>query len=220
MTLTRILEPEVMDSPEEASDYNRMDHTEVNRQFVDALLEAGLPGNNLLDVGTGTALIPIELCKRHPTCRVTAIDMANSMLDLACENVSAAGLADRIQLAHVDAKRLPFRKNEYDGVISNSIVHHIPEPIETLREAIRVVRREGLLFFRDLLRPESDESVRSLVARYAGNENAHSRKMFEDSLRAALSLEEMRALIELLGFDQASVVQTSDRHWTWSALKR
>src|SRR5438067_170240 len=39
MPLERILEPEVMDSHEEASDYDAMDHSEVNRRFVDDLLE-------------------------------------------------------------------------------------------------------------------------------------------------------------------------------------
>ena len=36
--LPRVLEPEVMDSPEEALDYDEMDHGEVNRQFVDATM--------------------------------------------------------------------------------------------------------------------------------------------------------------------------------------
>ncbi len=43
--------------------------------------------------------------------------------------------------------------------------------------------------------------------------------MFDDSLRAALTLDEIRALVESLGFDPASVQATSDRHWTWTALK-
>ena len=39
MPLERILEPEVMDSPEEATNYDSMDHREVNRRFVEDLLE-------------------------------------------------------------------------------------------------------------------------------------------------------------------------------------
>ena len=38
--IPRILEPEVMDSPLEAVDYNTMDHSQVNRVFVDDLLSA------------------------------------------------------------------------------------------------------------------------------------------------------------------------------------
>jgi ubiquinone/menaquinone biosynthesis C-methylase UbiE len=96
-------------------------------------------------------------------------------------------------------------------------VHHIPEPIRVLREAVRVVRRGGLLFFRDLLRPESDERLRQLVATYAAGANDHQQRMFAESLHAALSLDEIRQLVTSLGFPAESVQQTTDRHWTWSA---
>jgi hypothetical protein len=43
--------------------------------------------------------------------------------------------------------------------------------------------------------------------------------MFEDSLRAALSLDEIRQLVEQLGFAPDCVQATSDRHWTWAARK-
>ena len=42
-------------------------------------------------------------------------------------------------------------------------------------------------------------------------------KMFDDSLRAALSLEEIRELVQRLGLDPAQVTRTSDRHWTWNS---
>src|SRR4051812_38134791 len=68
--LQRILEPEVMDSPQEALEYDTMDHSAVNRVFVDDLLAARPAPGDVLDLGTGTALIPIELCKRETTCRI------------------------------------------------------------------------------------------------------------------------------------------------------
>jgi len=43
MSLARILEPEVMDSPDDAADYNSMDHREVNQRFVTDLLAAVPP---------------------------------------------------------------------------------------------------------------------------------------------------------------------------------
>lgn len=227
MSLTRKLEPEVMDTPEEARDYDAMDHSTVNRVFVDDLLAANVippvgedePLPELLDVGTGTALIPVELCRRYADCRVMAIDLSVNMLELARYNIEAAGLIERIQLDLIDAKGLPYADGRFAAVISNSIIHHIPEPLAALAEAVRVTRPGGALFFRDLLRPESDEQVRHFVQTYAGVENAHSQKMFDDSLRAALSLDEVRALVASLDFDAAAVRATSDRHWTWCAKK-
>ena len=149
-----------------------------------------------------------------------AIDMAIHMLELARYNVEAAGLIEQITLAKVDAKAMPYSDGMFDAVVSNSIVHHIPEPVECLKEMVRVTRQDsGIIFVRDLLRPDDDETVRHLVETYAGNENAHSQQMFDDSLRAALSLEEIRELVSHFGFDPHSVQATSDRHWTWAAIR-
>lgn len=219
MTLTRVLEPEVMDSPLEAQDYDSMDHSQVNRLFVEDLLVTPLPGDDILDLGTGTAQIPVLLCQQRHGCRLMAVDLATHMLDLAVYNVEAAGLIQQIQLEHVDAKQLPYEDGLFDVVISNSIVHHIPDPYDVLLEAIRVVRPGGRVFFRDLMRPGTSDEVEQLVTLYAGDENDHQRQMFDDSLRAALNLDEIQQLVARLGWNPEDVTATSDRHWTWSATR-
>lgn len=230
--LPRVLEPEVMDTPEEADDYNAMDHGEVNRRFVDDWLAAaqrlcgevdalGLAGEptRVLDVGTGTALIPIEICRRGVQCRLLAVDLAEEMLKLARHNVAAAGYDKSIQAERVDAKALPYELAAFDAVISNSIVHHIPEPAEVFAEMLGVLRPGGLLFVRDLVRPGDDATLESLAAMYAGQENAHQQAMFRASLHAALALEEVRALVVQFGLPPACVEQTTDRHWTLAARR-
>ncbi len=219
--LPRVLEPEVMDSAAEADDYDAMDHSAVNRLFVaDFLARFGKATGTVLDMGTGTAQIPIELCRQAPELHVVAIDMARHMLQRGEQNVRRAGLHERIVLRHCDAKRLPFADASFAAVISNSIVHHIPEPANVLGEMVRVAQPGALLFVRDLLRPDSDEQVRHFVDAYAGDANEHQRQMFGDSLRAALTLAEIRLLVVGLGFDPSTVQQTSDRHWTWQAARR
>lgn len=205
-----------MDSADDAAEYDRMDHSAVNSLFVADLLATGFESGDVLDVGTGTALIPIELCRRLSQCRVMAIDASASMLERARYRVAAAELAARIQLSKVDAKRMPFDDGRFDAMISNSIVHHIPEPIEVLREIVRVGRPGAFIFVRDLMRPETKETVDVLVATYAGMESDRARQLFADSLRAALSLPEIRGLVAELGYDPEHVTCTSDRHWTWS----
>ena len=231
MTLRRVLEPEVMDTVEEAVDYNAMDHAAVNRLFVDDLLavlspdrvavidgEAAFEGE-VLDLGTGTALIPIELCRRDESFRVLGVDLAANMLDIAKINIDLAGLMQQIMLDLVDAKTLPLEDERFAVVMSNSIIHHVPEPAAVLREAVRLTAPGGLLFFRDLLRPKDNDEVARLVETYAGEESDHARRMFEDSLRAALSLNEIRDSVQESGFDAQTVQATSDRHWTWVARK-
>jgi ubiquinone/menaquinone biosynthesis C-methylase UbiE len=215
--LQRVLEPEVMDTAEEARDYDAMDHSAVNRLFVNDFLQVWTGAGIVLDVGTGTAQIPIELCRRHPTAQVVAIDAAGHMLAVARGNVRRAGFDDRVRLECCDAKRLPHADGSFDAVISNSIVHHIPAPAAVLREMVRVARPGACLFVRDLLRPADEATLRDLVDRHAAGANDHQKRMFADSLHAALNLDEVRDLVAGLGFAPAGVTQTSDRHWTWVA---
>lgn len=229
--LPRTLEPEVMDTAAEAADYDSMDHSSVNRLFVDDLLSAASSTGfserlasrsdrlRVLDVGTGTAQIPIELCQRPVSIDMVAIDLAVEMLLLAEKNIREAGLHGHILLEHVDAKELPFDGGEFDWVISNSIIHHIPEPLDSLKEMQRVLKPGGLLFVRDLLRPESSDSVEEIVQSYAGDENADQQQLFRQSLHAALTVSEMANLMVTLGWQADSVEQTSDRHWTVSTLR-
>lgn len=220
MTLSRILEPELMDTPEEARDYDAMDHRAVNRQFIDDLLAGEELHGDILDLGTGTAQIPIELCRRGENTRIMAADAAMHMLELARYNLEIAGVTDRVQLVLLDAKELPFADHLFDAVMSNSIVHHIPDPVRVLREAIRVTRPGGLIFFRDLFRPESEPTLRRLVEIYAADCNEKQQQMFAASLHAALSLDEIRALVTQLGYPGDEVQATSDRHWTWRTRSR
>ena len=219
MSLARVLEPEVMDTMEEAQAYDAMDHTTVNQAFVEDLLATGPLAGELLDVGTGTAQIPVRLCQQAEEVRVFAVDLSYDMLDVARFQVETHMLLDRILLDHVDAKTLPFEDGRFDGVLSNSIVHHIPDPQTVFAEAVRVCRPGGILFFRDLIRPDSEAELAQLVQEYAASEAPTAQQMFADSLRAALTVEEGRAIVTKLGFEAVTMERSSDRHWTWSARK-
>jgi ubiquinone/menaquinone biosynthesis C-methylase UbiE len=230
--LHRVLEPELMDTPEEAHAYDAMDHSEVNRNFVGDLLEAlgqssqdSSSSLEILDLGTGTAQIPIELCRRMKLVHVVAVDAAQHMLQLARRNVEAAGLAERITLQLCDAKQPICGEHSFDVVMSNSIIHHLPEPIQCLQQAVLAARPGGLLFFRDLLRPDNDAELARLVDLYAPRAGStpqaeHQRAMFAASLHAALALAEIRQLVAMLGFQPQMAQVTSDRHWTWSVRMR
>jgi ubiquinone/menaquinone biosynthesis C-methylase UbiE len=169
----------------------------------------------LLDVGTGPARIPIALCRVDAKAHVLAIDLAAHMLAIAERNVAEAGLADRIALQRADAKALPYAAGSFEAVVSNTIVHHIPDPGPVLAALVRHVAPGGTLFVRDLARPDHLADLEQLVALHAGNEPPAARALFEASLHAALTVAEVRAIVGPLGLPADSVRMTSDRHWTW-----
>lgn len=212
--LPRTLEPEVMEDRKEAMEYNEMDHRAVNDRFVADLIEAGPIGKDILDLGTGTALIPVELCRKEQGIRVMAADASVEMLELARYNIELSHLLDRVQLHRCDAKKLVFPNAYFDTVMSNSLVHHLPESESFFAESLRVVRPGGLLFIRDLYRPETDTEVERLVELYTEGETDYSKQLFRQSLHAALTVEEIQSIVEPLGIPDHSVQMSSDRHWT------
>ena len=243
----RVLEPEVMDTAEEARDYDSMDHASVNARFCDDLLRFATFGGKpalgqivpprVVDFGTGTALIPIALAGRASGFTIEGIDLSEHMLSLGRSNIARAGLDARVSLAWVDAKGTAYEDGAFGATISNSIIHHIPEPVRCFAEMWRVTARGGLLFVRDLHRPVDHAEVERLVALYAGEPPGgeprgeppadaarlasfeNQRALFQASLCAALTIREVVAMVEPLGVPVSAVKMTSDRHWTLACVK-
>jgi ubiquinone/menaquinone biosynthesis C-methylase UbiE len=210
---------------EEAREYDLMDHAAVNAAFVaDFLAAAGRVGRGLargfiVDLGAGTARIPIELCRREPVCRVVAVDLAREMLRVGRRNLADAGLLDRVALQCASVTALPLADGSAPAVISNSLIHHLPDPAAAFREMGRVAAPGGVVFVRDLFRPPSREELDRLVRVHAADATPVQRQLFADSLHAALTVEEVRSMVAALPLSTATVDATSDRHWTLSARR-
>ncbi|NJK69261.1 MAG: class I SAM-dependent methyltransferase [Microcoleus sp. CSU_2_2] len=212
--MERVLEPEVMDSWEEAIEYDSMDFTEVNAAFAHSAAALGPVFGNVLDAGTGTARIPIALCQLRPEWKLTCIDLSANMLKVGAENVEKAGVRSQISLELIDAKAMPYPDNYFDMVISNSIIHHLPDPLPFLKEVKRVLKPQGAIFLRDLLRSETADMRDNLVEMYAGDCNAHQQQLFSDSLQAAFTLHEVEMMVKNAGLDGLRIYESSERHWT------
>jgi len=209
--MERILEPEAMDTAEEAEGYDAMDHSGPNGAFVERLFELGARGR-ILDLGCGPAQVPLLICERCPDSTVLGLDLAHHMLRVARRNVAASPHAGRVELLHGDAKSVGLEDGSFDAVCSNTILHHIPDPRPFLREAARLVRPGGALLIRDLFRPATRERLEELVALHAADCDDYQRGLFGASLNAAFTPEELRALADECGLGHAEVVVDTDRH--------
>jgi len=209
--LQRTLEPEVMDTPEEAESYDAMDHTGPNASFVQRLVDLGA-GGRMLDVGTGPGHIPLLVCDAIENCSVVGIDLARHMLAIAERRRADSPHAARLSFGLADAKGLDYPDASFDAVFSNTILHHIPDPRPFLREVRRVLKPGGALLVRDLFRPPTAAIADDLVAAYAGDEPPMNQELFRASLHAAFTPGELRALADSEGLDGAELVIDSDRH--------
>jgi ubiquinone/menaquinone biosynthesis C-methylase UbiE len=212
--MQRVLEPEVMDTSEEAIEYDAMDFTEVNTAFAKRAIELGPQSGLILDAGTGTARIPILICQQCPQLQIIGSDLSKNMLLIGSKNVEQAGLQKQISLELADSKQLPYQDGQFDMVISNSIVHHLPDPLPFFLEIKRVLKPNGAIFIRDLIRPVDEATMDALVDSIGTEYDEHQNMLFRDSLHAAFTLDEVNELVQKAGLEGVKVYQSSDLHWT------
>jgi ubiquinone/menaquinone biosynthesis C-methylase UbiE len=216
MTFARILEPELMDTEDEALEYHAMDFAEADGLFAaDAItLLAARPSPEVIDFGTGTAKIPVLIVRARAGVRVVGIDPAEPMLKVAFGHVTEAGLGRSITLARSDGRATKLAAGRFDAVLSNSTVHHIHEPLALFREMNRVLAPGGAILVRDLCRPRSMDEAWAIVKRVAAGDSLRQQQLFFDSLCAALTIEEVQKLAADVGWSDVRIRMSSDRHWS------
>jgi ubiquinone/menaquinone biosynthesis C-methylase UbiE len=217
MPLPRVLEPEVMSTAEEAGEYDEMDFSATDQLFAERAAQlvrgASGPVDLIADLGSGNAKIPLAMCPLLPAAiRVCAVEMSPEMLAVAARNRTRDGVS--LHLVAADAKRVPFADQSVGMVTSNSLVHHIPDPRAVFLEIARIARPGAPILIRDLVRPETQGALEKLVETHAARWSPLQRTLFSDSLHAALTLEEVRELLDECGLADVQVTQVSDRHWS------
>jgi len=215
MPIPRVLESEVMSGADEAAEYEEMDFSATDRLFAERAAELAARGvSHVVDIGSGNAKIPLTMCSLlSPTVRICAVEMSEEMLAVAARN-RARENATQLRLIAGDAKRLPFADASVGMVTSNSLIHHIPNPRDVFREIARITRPGTPILIRDLFRPESQAVLEQLVHEMASQWSPVQRKLFEDSLHAALTLDEVRQMLDECGLTGVRVEQITNRHWS------
>jgi len=218
----RILEPELMSDAEQAAAYARADFEEAHSRFVALLGEklVGLPrAGHALDLGCGSGDISLRFARLHKGWEVDGVDGSPAMLAWARRDAAEAELDTRARFveAFLPASRLP--RESYDLVFSNSLLHHLADPLVLWRSALQWGAPGAHVYVMDLLRPDSRERARELVDRHAAAEPEVLRRDFFNSFLAAYRLDEIREQLGHAGAAALRLEAVSDRHFiAWGRL--
>ena len=173
-----------MDTAEEAVDYNTMDHSQVNRVFVDDLLVAPRSHASPAD---GNANTRDESSTWEPARR----SFPSSSADVPVvgtsprpiwpgrcstsppQNIVGEASASGSRCNCLDAKRLPFGDGQFDVVMSNSILHHIPDPARRAWPRWSASLRPADCCSSAICCDRTAGRTRSSGRLYAGDANAH-----------------------------------------------
>jgi ArsR family transcriptional regulator len=107
-----------------------------------------LPKLDVADFGCGTGVLTVEIARWAK--KVIAIDRSTSSLDAANKRVTTAGLKN-VTFLSADLHKLPLPAGKKDLVVISQSLHHVEDPRAVLKEAARLLKKDGRLVLLELM---------------------------------------------------------------------
>jgi ubiquinone/menaquinone biosynthesis C-methylase UbiE len=166
------------------------------KYFVRKILKRGIRSGRVLDIGTGSGRLAIELAKaRGGHFDIVGLDISGNMLQKARENARRYGVADRIEFVPGTAASLPFPDRSFDLTISYASLHHWLQPVAVFNEAARVTRETGHIIIRDNRRVYPNPLWRAAIWLVSRFMNRRHRENWPKVIRASYTIPEVRELL-------------------------
>lgn len=155
------------------------DHDARQKSYVDSdyyrrevLRLLGRTRGPVLDLGCGTGELSRMISEN---ARVIGVDQSPRVLE------AARALCPSGEFRLGEISHLPLRNEETDAVVASMVLHHLPEPLQGLREANRVLARGGRLVVADLKEHDEDAMQTEFADFWRGFAPKRIEQMIEDS---------------------------------------
>jgi len=202
------------------ADYTEMDFLEAKRfdkkvkeNFMPAIISTvkqiiedyGVLEGVCVDVGCGTAVFAIELC-RHSRLKIYGSENVKAIYEVARMNIEKERLTDRIIPVLGDAIDLPLDNEFADFVISRGSYHCWENKVRVFKEIYRVLKKGGIGF------------VGGGFGRYVTDEDLKRMKSLRDrslgeNVKAYSSPDKLREVIDEAGISHSHIINGKADLW-------
>ncbi len=197
--------------------------------FVDHILAITtfLEGDAVLDVATGTAVIPLKLIRLGKAWgEIVGLDITHAMLKKARRKIEAAGsqsqpdknLSSLIRLTCASAMAMPYRSQHFDVLLCALAAHHLDVPV-VLAEMARVLKPGGRLTVADVIGspvwhlPVVSALIRAATFIYFLPQEGVARARAESAALSNVYTEkEWEARLEEAGFEAIKITSLPTSH--------
>jgi len=100
---------------------------------------------NALEIGCGIGKTTSWLAKRYNNLKITAVDYDKEQIKIARKNKIANAAFE-----HGDGTKPKFKNSAFNYVIETGVFHHIKDYKKAIKEASRVLRKNGYFYLIDI----------------------------------------------------------------------
>src|SRR5256885_13934171 len=128
--MQRTPEPELMDDQEQAAAYAAADWSESHGKIPGYFRERfpEFVAGRVIDLGCGTADVTIRFVKAFPAGTLLGVDGSDAMVEFGRSSVRNAGLDGQIKLGKRYLSDPSLGKRNFEGGLSDSLLHHFGDP--------------------------------------------------------------------------------------------
>ena len=215
-----------MNSREQVKAYAESDFSLSEISFMNSLeryiFSIGMEINEktlMFDIGCGPGNITERLAFRWPSAKIVGIDGSEEMLDVAIERkkkLELSNVLSGLSYSHGEFSSFINSPSTFgqcaDVLVSNSVLHHMHNPIE-FWDTVKSLSKSGTaVFHKDLRRPSSSEEANRLQKKYQNNAPSILKRDYLASLHAAFTLTEVEIQLKSAGLYQLKVFEVDDRY--------
>lgn len=180
-------------------------------------------GGSVLDVGCGVGRVVLTLAKTFPRATVVGVDLDRESIRQAHVAAAAEGLSARVRLlAHTIGELGPEEK--FDLVTACDCVHDFAAPVEKLKEILKRMKPDGVLF---VLEPKVadrlEDNRNSMVTMFYGFSVFHcmtqSLAQGGAGLGTCMGPARLKALLGEAGFTRFETLDIKSQSFSFHAAR-
>ena len=140
--------------------------TKTRKGLYEALADeivSKLNSGRVLDIGTGSGNLPIEIAKRASNLEIIGIDLSKTLIKIARNMAKREGVGKSVRFEIGSAYDLKFEDSYFDMVISSMTIHHLKYPTKAFNEIYRVLKPNREAWIYDLIRDASLKEVKQTL---------------------------------------------------------
>jgi ubiquinone/menaquinone biosynthesis C-methylase UbiE/uncharacterized protein YbaR (Trm112 family) len=122
----------------------------IYRNWSEVLRMCHMSHKNLLEIGSGTGLLTYGLVSDNTFENIHTSDISFKFIRILMEKMPVSQSSPFFYVC--DANHLPFKRNYFDAIVGNSVLHHFLDYPVTLTKCFGMLKKGGVAIFTEPVR--------------------------------------------------------------------